>query len=173
MTSNQFGVRRPQRRFGFAARAMQKTGVPMFLPACFKLFLLVVLLVACLGARSNAQQVPRDQWGGMLVSVSQYDGNWIIAGKQHKVTLNPRNLALAIETRSAKWSTVASSGHDMNIKTGNEDFLTGLSEARQKEIVPYDAGFKTGVKISLSDWPSRETKPDLKIFLTVCLEGRD
>jgi len=61
----------------------------------------------------------------------------------------------------------------MEIRSGNEDFLTGLARAREKEFVPFDAGFKTGVKISLSDWSPHGTRVDLKLFLTVCLEGRD
>lgn len=172
MISEQFEVCRRRRRFGFAARAIQ-SGVQVHLPACSKLFLIAILVLAFLSVRTNAQQAPRDQWGGMPVSVTQRDGNWIIAGKQHQVTLNARNLALTVETASAKWLMVASSEHDMTVKAGAEEFPLGLMQARQKQIVPYDAGFKTGIKISLSGWSHNSSELDLKLFLTICLEGRD
>src|SRR5215472_9541326 len=121
----------------------------------------------------HAQQPSREEWGAMPVKVSHRDENWIIAGKSHKVTLNERNLAINIEAGSVRWSTVASTPHDMLVKSGREEFATGLSQAKKIEIVPYDAGFKTGVKISLSGWSHNSSNIDLKLFLTVCLEGRD
>ena len=121
----------------------------------------------------HAQQPSREEWGAMPVSVSHRDENWIIAGKRYKVTLNARNLAINIDAGSVRWSTVASTPHDMLVKSGREEFATGLSQAKKIEIVPYDAGFKTGVKISLSGWSHNSSKIDLKLFLTVCLEGRD
>ena len=109
----------------------------------------------------------------MPVTVLHEGGNWIIAGKKHKVTLNEHNFAINIETGSTKWSTVASSSHDMLVKTRTDEFATGLAQAKTVRIVPYDAGFKTGVKISLSDWSQESIKLDLRLSLTICLEGRD
>jgi hypothetical protein len=109
----------------------------------------------------------------MPVSVSHQNEKWIIAGKRRKVILNERNLGITIEAGSANWSTVASSSHDMILKTGGDEFSAGLSQAKQSVIVPYDAGFKTGIKISLNGWSHNGRQLDLKLFLTVCLEGRD
>lgn len=109
----------------------------------------------------------------MPVRVSHQNGNWIIAGRKHKVTLNERTLAIDIEAGSVRWSTVASTPHDMLVNNSGEEFATGLSQARNIDIVPYDAGFKTGVKISLTGWSRQSSNIDLKLFLTVCLEGRD
>ncbi|HJZ82277.1 MAG TPA: DUF5696 domain-containing protein [Pyrinomonadaceae bacterium] len=109
----------------------------------------------------------------MPVTVSHQNGTWIIAGRKNRVTLNDRNLAINIETTSARWSTVASSSHDMLVKTGAEEFTAGLSQAGKIEIVPFDTGFKTGVKISLSEWSHGGAGLDLKLSLTLCLEGRD
>ena len=95
----------------------------------------------------QAQQLTRDQWGGVPVSVSHDAGKWIIAGKRNRVTVNERTLAIDIETPAAKWSTVASTPEDMLVKTGNQEIAVGLSQAKRIEIVPYDAGFKTGVAI--------------------------
>src|ERR1043166_4393492 len=135
--------------------------------------ILVVGLLMAVSFGVQAQQLSRDQWGGMPVTVSHRNGNWIIKGKQHTVTVDDRNLALNIETAVAKWSTVASSAHDMLLKAGAEEFAAGLSQAGKIDIVPYDAGFKTGIKISLADWTHNGTALDLKLYLTVCLEGRD
>jgi hypothetical protein len=133
-----------------------------------------ILLVGIFGfSPAVAQQLSRDDWGGIPVTVSHQGANWKIAGKKHSVSLNERDLAMTIQTGAAKWSTVGSSSHDMLLKTGAEEFATGLTQAKQIEIVPYDAGFKTGVKISLSGWSHNSTNIDLKLFLTVCLEGRD
>src|SRR5215831_2271325 len=134
-------------------------------------FLIVISIFGCFSI--HAQQLSRDEWGAMPASVSHQDGNWIIAGRKHKVTLNERNLAIKIETGSTSWSTVASTPHDMRVKSDREEFATGLSQAKQIDIVSYDAGFKTGIKISLSGWSHNSSTLDLNLFLTVCLEGRD
>jgi hypothetical protein len=137
-------------------------------------FLAVALLVlSATFLTAHAQQLSRDQWGGMPVTVSHQGGNWIIAGKKHTVTLNDRNFAINIETGSNRWSMSASSPQDMLVKTKTGEFTTGLAQAKTLRIVPYDTGFKTGVKISLSDWSQNSIKLDLRLFLTICLEGRD
>ena len=122
---------------------------------------------------SHAQQISREQWGGVPVTVSHQSPGWVIAGKQTRVTLNERDLSLKIATRATQWMMMASSPRDMLVKNGAEEISLGLSQAKKIEIVPYDAGFKTGVKISLSDWTSKSSHLDLKIFLTIALEGRD
>jgi hypothetical protein len=122
---------------------------------------------------TRAQQLSRAEWGAVPVTVSHQNGNWIIAGQKHKVILNERNLAIEVEAGAARWSMVASTPHDMLVKSGRQEFPIGLSQAKKIEIVPYDAGFKTGVKISLSAWSHNSTNFDLSLFLTLCLEGRD
>lgn len=140
----------------------------------FTIHLIVaILIVGFAQAPACAQTLSRDQWGGVPVTISHQNGNWIIAGRKQKVTLNERNLSIVIETGSARWATVASSPHDMLVKTSTEEFAIGLAEAKQIKIVPYDGGFKTGVKISLAGWSHNARKLGLTVFLTVCLEGRD
>ncbi|HWH76902.1 MAG TPA: hypothetical protein VNT76_06000, partial [Candidatus Binatus sp.] len=157
------------------AGARIRSGVALSFPPRSRLAIgcsaIVLLTLTCTSI--DAQQLAREQWGGTPVTVSHENGKWIIAGKQHKVTLDERNFALMIETRAAKWSTVGSPAHDMLLKTGADEFAAGLSQAKQIETVPYDAGFKTGVKISLGGWSHNSSNLDLKLFLTICLEGRD
>src|SRR5262252_5075831 len=146
---------------------------PLLLRTIRSVSSLFIALAVFVSIPIRAQQLSRDEWGAMPVSVSHQNGNWIIAGRKHQVTLNERSLAIHIEAGAARWSMLASTQHDMLVKSGREEFATGLSQAKRIEIVPYDAGFKTGLKISLSSWSHNSNNLDLKLFLTVCLEGRD
>lgn len=122
---------------------------------------------------ANAQKLARDQWGGVPVTITHENGNWVIAGNRNRVTLNERDLSLNVRTTATNWSMAPSSNHDMLVKANGSEVPIGLTQAKKIEIVPYDAGFKSGVKISLADWSVNSTKVDLTLFLTVCLEGRD
>jgi hypothetical protein len=109
-----------------------------------------------------------------MVEVSKAEGKWIIAGRKHKVTLNESDLGLKVNAGSAEWAMVASSPRDMRVRWRGEDFFLRLADAKKIEIARYDAGFKTGVKISLSQWNhSDKSALDLRVFLTICLEGGD
>src|SRR5262245_2917321 len=130
------------------------------------------VLVLALGS-ATAQQLSREQWGGVPVTIAHQNANWIIAGRKNKVTLNDRNLAITIETASSKWSTLASSTHDMLVRSGVQEFAIGLTQSKMIYILPYYAGFKASVKISLSDWSRNSRDLCLSLFLTICLEGAD
>lgn len=124
-----------------------------------------VLLLA--GTVRAAEPLARADLGAPLVNVSHADGQWIIAGKKQAVTLDKKTLALDVNAQSVAWNMPASPTNDMLVKIGGKEFPLHLSAARKIFIEPYDTGFKTGVKISLSDWPDS----DLKLYLTVCLQG--
>jgi hypothetical protein len=129
-------------------------------------------------AMSLAQPLPREQWGAPAVNVSHTGGKWIITGNKNKVTLNESDLALGVQAGPADWAMVPSSAEDMLVKSRGEEFYLRLADARKIEIKPYDTGFKTGVKISLGEWRrngslDKSAELDLRIFLTVCLEGKD
>src|SRR4030095_7307708 len=79
------------------------------------------------------------------------------------------DLKLTAVAGTERWGMAPSSSGDMIIKSGHEERPVRLADAKKTSIVPYDAGFKTGLKISLSQWPGL----DLEVFLTVCLEGLD
>ena len=120
-----------------------------------------------------AQQLPRDQWGAPLVDVSHVDGNWIVAGRKKRVTLNAANLAINVQAGPANWSMLPSSARDMLVRSKGQEFYLRLIDAQKVAITRYDTGFKTGIKISLGQWPQQGSDLDLNLFLTVCLEGRD
>lgn len=109
----------------------------------------------------------------MPVTVSHRNGKWIIAGKKNKVTLDETNLAISVQAGPAQWVMMPSSPRDMLLKSKGEEFQERLADARKTRIVPYDAGFKTGVKIGLTGWQHERNSLDLELFLTICLEGTD
>jgi hypothetical protein len=120
-----------------------------------------------------AQKLPRDQWGAPPISVSHEGGKWIIAGKKNKVTLNEADLALTVKAGAAQWNMVPSAARDMLVKFRGEEFPLRLADAKEISIVSYDTGFRTGVKLNLSGWKQKGSELDLKLFLTLGLEGRD
>jgi hypothetical protein len=128
------------------------------------------LLVALIQAPAErAQQLAREQWGAIPVAVSHAGGKWIVAGKTNRVTLNETNLALTIQAGTAQWTMMPSQSGDMLVRSKGEQLSLRLADAKKISIVPYDAAFKTGVKISLSGWQQL----DLELFLTICLEGKN
>ena len=120
-----------------------------------------------------ARQLPREQWGAPAVAVSHAAGKWIIAGRKNRVTLGESDLALSVQSGAAQWAMSPSSVGDMLVRAKGEEFSLRLADARQINVAPYDTGFKTGVKISLARWQHKGADLDLKLFLTVCLEGAD
>jgi hypothetical protein len=135
--------------------------------------LFALLLASALTARaqSNAPALPREEWGAPQVSVTHTQGKWIITGKKQTVTLDEKNLALGIQAGPVAWQMVPSGANDLLVKSNGKEIGLRLADARKLSIVPYDTGFKTGVKISLSDWPSLPT--GLSLYLTLGIEGQD
>ena len=47
-----------------------------------------LLINIALSTGFRAQQLPREEWGAVPISVSHSGANWVIAGKTNRVTLN-------------------------------------------------------------------------------------
>jgi uncharacterized protein DUF5696 len=131
------------------------------------------LLVAMFPSPARGQQVSREQWGAVPVSVSHVGAKWVITGKNNRVTLNERDFAVTIQAGQTQWTMMPSKLGDMLVRSRDELLSVRLADAKNIRIVPYDAAFKTGVKIALSGWQQRSTQLDLQLFLTICLEGRN
>jgi len=117
----------------------------------------------------QTQPVAREQWGAPLVDVKRGEGDeWTIAGKKQTVTLNARDLSMQIAAGPAKWAIVGSAKGDLIVRAGQTDHTLRLADAKRIDVEPYDTGYKTGVKLTLSGWPEAES---LKLFLTLALEG--
>jgi hypothetical protein len=126
----------------------------------------------------SAQTVSREDWGGMPVTVAHAGGNWTITGQKNTVTLRESDLAINVQTPGTNWTMAGSQAGDLIVKAGGKVYSLRLADAKKIEVVPYDAGYKTGVKIALSGWrhlkaARGKTPADLTLYLTVCLEGRD
>ncbi|HTK26907.1 MAG TPA: DUF5696 domain-containing protein [Pyrinomonadaceae bacterium] len=121
----------------------------------------------------SAQGLTREQWGAPDVTVSKSGSTWAIIGKKNRVTLNASDLSLKVNAGSQTWQMVRSSTSDMTVRTDGRDVDLRLADAKRIEIVPYDTGFKKGVKISLGNWKDQNKPLDLELTLTVCLEGAD
>lgn len=134
---------------------------------------LIVLLFFAVTFVAGAQQLSREQWGAMPVKVSQQSGTWVIAGKRTAISLNKTDLALSVVSGAEQWKMVGSSAGDIIVKSGGEEASLRLADAKQIAIVPYDVGFKSGIKITLAGWTHRDRILDLQLFLTVCLEGNN
>lgn len=132
-----------------------------------------IILLLILSSTAVPQTLSRDQWGAMPVKVSHQGDNWVIAGKRTTVSLNQTDLALSVLAGTARWNMVGSTAGDIIVSSGGEEASLRLAEAKQKAIVPYDAAFKTGIKISLSGWTHKSRSLDLELFLTICLEGKN
>lgn len=135
--------------------------------------LLFILLCFSVSAQPANQPLPRAEWGAPLVNVSHVGDQWIIAGKKQIVTLDESNLALTVNAQSVIWKMVPSATNDMIVKFHGKEFSLPLTAAGKISITPYDTGFKTGVKLTLSNFRRGSDVLDLKLYLTICLQGDD
>ena len=132
-----------------------------------------LLFFLSLCAAVSAQPLARADWGAPLVKVSPAQGQWTIAGRKQKVTIDTLTFALAVNAQSVVWKMSPSGTNDLTVKYHGQEFALGLTAANEISIEPYDTGFKTGVKITLGQFRHNADILDLKLHLTVCLEGRD
>jgi len=134
---------------------------------------------ATLLAVSLSAQAPvsREERGAPAVSVSRIGGKWLIVGRTQRVTLDPADLSIRVQAGPVAWTMAPSAKDDMLVKSRGEEFYLRLADARSIDIEPYDTGFKTGVKIALSQFQHAGLLKggvplDLRLYLTVCLEGQ-
>jgi uncharacterized protein DUF5696 len=127
-----------------------------------------IILMLFIAAAGNSQTLSRDQWGAMPVTVSHEGSKWLVKGKVNSFTVNEPDLALSIQAGPAQWQLMPSKQGDMIVRSKGADISLRIADAKKISIVSYDTGFKTGVKILLSDW----SNVDLDLFLTICLEGK-
>ncbi len=104
------------------------------------------------------------------------NGEWTIAGQKNKLVLNESDLALSIDAQGVPWKMVPSAPDDILIKSHGELFHVALKSADHIDIAPYDTGYETGVKITLSGFHENgmlyKGQPlDLVLYLTICLEN--
>jgi hypothetical protein len=118
---------------------------------------------------SSEKLLPRAEWGAMDVKASNSNGLWTITGKKQRVTFNESDFGIDVKAGSTEWSMVPSQASDMIVKNDGNEFLVKITDAGNHKVENYDAAFKTGIKVTLSNWKNS----DLKLYLTICLEGNN
>jgi hypothetical protein len=144
----------------------------------FQLLLFTAIVFLTLSSRPCAGQRSPEDWGAPSVQVSHASGKWSIAGKKHTVVLDEKDLSISVQDGQARWRTVASSAKDLRVRANDDEFGLRLADAGEIRIVPFQTGFKTGVKITLDGFRSTGQRApganlDLRLILTMALEGGD
>jgi len=116
---------------------------------------------------------PQEDWGAPAVSVTDDNGNWVIAGQRHKVILNAADLSMTVEAGPVTWKLLPSVGDDMTVEVAGKVFKLRLVDAGKIQISPYETGFKSGAKIHLSQFQHENRSLGLELQLFVCLEGTE
>ena len=119
--------------------------------------------------KPDEKPIPRTEWGAPDIKVNRANGVWNIVGKKQSVTIKESDLTIQVKAGTANWNMVPSEATDMIVKTKGKESSIRLADAGKKMIQQYDPGFKTGVQIILENWKGT----DLKLYLTVALEGPD
>ena len=149
-------------------------------PQFYFVFITILAFTCQLQAQllnSNSQEVEgfqtdsisRADWGAMSVNVICTNGQWHIIGQEQEVIFDESDFSTVIHACSTTWSMIPSLGNDMTVKSKEEMTNVSLKSAKKCEVEYYDAGYKTGIKIILSEWEGL----DIKLYMTLCLEGKD
>jgi hypothetical protein len=133
--------------------------------SCFSSQLILNQALAQQASRVYSSSAP----GEPEVKVWSSNGKWTISGKKQVVSFNEANLAISVKAGTVDWDMVASGANDMTVKAAGKEWQVKLAEAVNKKVEYYDTGYKSGIKITLSNWKNS----DLKLYFTVCLEGQD
>jgi len=135
--------------------------------------LLLIVSVCDSTAYSATSAIKQEDWGAPKVQVLKEEGQWIIKGLRNRIELNPSNLQMTVYAGSRRWSMIPSFSGDLIVENSGERLALRLADAGKKEILPYQTGFKTGIKIALKDFVYKDAKIDLQIQLFFCFEGKD
>jgi hypothetical protein len=135
--------------------------------------LLLIVSAHVFTAYSATSATEQEDYGAPKVQVFQKEGKWIIKGLKNRIELNPSDLQMTVYGGSRRWSMIRSFSGDLIVENSGKRLSMRLADAGKKEISSYQTGFKTGVKINLSDFVAKGKKLDLQIQLFICLEGKD
>jgi hypothetical protein len=133
--------------------------------------LFIILSFFLSGTFAPAAQ--QDNWGAPKVQVLHEEGKWTIKGLKNRIEVNPSDLQMTVHTPSHRWSMIPSFSGDLIVENSGPRLSLRLADAGNMEITSYQTGFKTGIKITLEDFASKDKKLDVQIQLFICLEGED
>jgi hypothetical protein len=100
---------------------------------------------------------------------------WTVYDKAQRraVTLDASDLAITVANGSTVWRMAPSAMGDLVVKSGGNEFPLRLADAGQVEVEPYQTGFLTGMKVTLSHWHHGFGDLDLRVVLMLGMEGED
>src|ERR1041385_4362169 len=133
------------------------------------------LLAAAMSCSISANAQPtqklltREQWGARRIDVKHTNDQWVIADKRRTVILNDADLALEVRAGTVVWKMVPSGANDMRVKSAGKEFQVRLADRHSTGAERYDTGFKTGVKLALTDWGPGNALLGLSLSLGVVL----
>jgi Family of unknown function (DUF5696) len=111
------------------------------------------------------------------VQVTREGTLFTVTGAHQRFTIDTRDLALSIRAGAVTWSARApaalATAADLVVRHRGSDAALRLADAGSVTAVPYDTGFKRGVKLTLSQWKAGTDVLDLTLVLTLALEGQD
>ena len=146
-----------------------------------KLSIFGLLWVVCfVGCETYQQAIPpveniplRHIEGSPDVSESRTANQWTIVDrdKLREVSLDSSNLSITVQDGRTFWQMAPSVLGDMIVKSGGSEFPLRLADAGQIDVEPYQTGFLTGFKVTLSHWRHGFGDLDLRVFLTIGIEG--
>jgi hypothetical protein len=96
-----------------------------------------------------------------------------VAGAHRQFTIDTADLSIDIEAGTAAWHAGSSIAGDLVVRHRGRDASLRLADAGRITAVPYHTGFKSGVKLTLSQWKAEAAATDLTLVLTLALEGAD
>src|ERR1700684_2444945 len=108
----------------------------------------VSLLVLCASALA---QTPQDT-GAPEVRVTHLPAQWTIAGRKNTVVFHEADFSVAVQNGAVSWKMMPSTAQDVLAAKDGDEFHLRLADAGKIEIAPYEAGFKTGIKIVLDQF---------------------
>jgi hypothetical protein len=159
-------IKKKQKKALFLCRVFNDMKVPFL-----RLFSIISIFIFIVDLNTLAAE--QEDWGAPKVQVLKEDGKWIIKGIKNRIELNPSDLRMTIHAGSRRWSMIPSFSGDLVVDNLGEQLSLRIADASKKEISSYRTGFKTGIKIGLEDFDSKEKEVDLQIQLFICLEGKD
>jgi hypothetical protein len=144
-------------------------------PTLLMKLLCYVWLAIPLFTAAAAAEPERPEWRASAAAVVQSENVWEIRGRNTAVRFDSRGLGISVQREGSSWAMSPSCLGDFVVNAGGKAVALRLADAKSIRAETYDTGFKTGVKLTLHDWPMPEgaTAGDLAVYLTVCLEGAD
>src|SRR5712692_5645421 len=118
-----------------------------------KIVRFITAVLICFSSLFFAQSERPDRGLPPVALVSHESGKWIIAGKKNIVTLSQADLAISVKAGDTTWRLRPSGHKDALVKSGGSEFFLRLADAGAITVEPHAPGYKSGVKLTLRDWP--------------------